>query len=218
MLKIAVAKGRVAEKVSELLLDTGDYSNIIDLSSRKLVFIDEDKEVVFFLAKPSDVPVYVGSGAADIGIVGKDVLMEAKNSAYEIMDLKTCSCRMVLAGLPEKKDVRPVVRKIATKYPRIAAEYFNRKSEPVEIIKLDGSIELAPIVGLSDAIVDIVESGNTLRENGLVVYENICDITARMIVNRVSYKMKNKSINTFASAVSAAIEGGETGAQSIVMG
>ncbi|MEA4847456.1 MAG: ATP phosphoribosyltransferase [Clostridiaceae bacterium] len=218
MLKIAVAKGRVAEKVSELLLDTGDYSNIIDLNSRKLVFTDEDKEVVFFLAKPSDVPVYVGSGAADIGIVGKDVLMEAKNSAYEIMDLKTCSCRMVLAGLPEKKDVRPVVRKIATKYPRIAAEYFNRKSEPVEIIKLDGSIELAPIVGLSDAIVDIVESGNTLRENGLVVYENICDITARMIVNRVSYKMKNKSINTFASAVSAAIEGGETGAQSIVMG
>jgi ATP phosphoribosyltransferase len=218
MLKIAVAKGRVAEKVSELLLDTGDYSNIIDLNSRKLVFTDEDKEVVFFLAKPSDVPVYVGSGAADIGIVGKDVLMEAKNSAYEIMDLKTCSCRMVLAGLPEKKDVRPVVRKIATKYPRIAAEYFNRKSEPVEIIKLDGSIELAPIVGLSDAIVDIVESGNTLRENGLIVYENICDITARMIVNRVSYKMKNKGINTFASSVSAAIEGGEAGAQSIVMG
>jgi len=114
--------------------------------------------------------------------------------------------------------VRPIVRKVATKYPRIASEYFNRKSESVEIIKLDGSIELAPIVGLSDAIVDIVGTGNTLRENGLVVYENICDITARMIVNRVSYKMKNKSINIFASAVSEAIEGGGANAQSAVMG
>ena len=162
--------------------------------------------------------MYVGSGAADIGIVGKDVLMEAKDSAYEIMDLKACRCRIVLAGPSGKSGVRPIVRKVATKYPRIASEYFNRKSESVEIIKLDGSIELAPIVGLSDAIVDIVETGNTLRENGLIVYENICDITARMIVNRVSYKMKNKSINIFASAVSEAIEGGEANAQSAVMG
>ncbi|HNU79704.1 MAG TPA: ATP phosphoribosyltransferase [Bacillota bacterium] len=218
MLKIAVAKGRIAEKVSELLLYTRDYRNIIDLNSRKLVFVNKNNEIVFFLAKPSDVPVYVGSGAADIGIVGKDVLMEAKDSAYEIMDLKTCRCRIVLAGPSGKSGVRPIVRKVATKYPRIASEYFNRKSESVEIIKLDGSIELAPIVGLSDAIVDIVETGNTLRENGLVVYENICDITARMIVNRVSYKMKNKSINIFASAVSEAIEGGGANAQSAVMG
>ncbi|MDD4504191.1 MAG: ATP phosphoribosyltransferase [Clostridiaceae bacterium] len=218
MLKIAIAKGRVAEKVSELLLDTSDYRNIIDLRSRKLVFIDKDKEVEFFLVKPSDVTVYVGSGAADIGIVGKDILMETQNSVNEILDLKICSCRMVLAGPSEKKQVRPIIRKIATKYPKIAAEYFNRKSESVEIIKLDGSIELAPIVGLSDAIVDIVESGKTLKENGLIVYENICDITARMIVNRVSYKMKNKSINTFASAISNSIEGGETNAQNIVMG
>lgn len=218
MLKIAVGKGRVAEKVYELLLDTRDYRDIIDLNSRKLVFVNEEKKVVFFLVKPSDVPVYVGSGAADIGIVGKDVLMEAQNSAYEIMDLKTCSCRIVLAGPSEKSGVRPIIRKIATKYPRIASEYFNKKSEPVEIIKLDGSIELAPIVGLSDAIVDIVESGNTLRENGLIVYENICDITARMIVNRVSYKMKNKSISTFTSVISDAIEGGEVNAQNVVLG
>jgi ATP phosphoribosyltransferase len=218
MLKIAIAKGRVAEKVSELLLDTSDYKNIIDLTSRKLVFFDESKEVVFFLVKPSDVPVYVGSGAADIGIVGKDILMEAQSSSYEILDLKTCSCRMVLAGPSEKNHVRPIVRKIATKYPKIAAEYFNRKAESIEIIKLSGSIELAPIVGLSDAIVDIVESGRTLKENGLVVYEDICDITARMIVNKVSYKMKNRSINTFASAISASIEGGESIAQNIVMG
>ncbi|MGI6586214.1 MAG: ATP phosphoribosyltransferase [Gracilibacteraceae bacterium] len=218
MLKIAVAKGRVANKVSELLLDTSDYRDIIDLSSRRLVFVDKNKEITFFLVKPSDVPVYVESGAADIGIVGKDVLMETGNSSYEIMDLKTCSCRMVLAGPSENRDVRPIVRRIATKYPKIAEEYFKKKSEPVEIIKLDGSIELAPIVGLSDAIVDIVESGKTLRENGLIVYENICDITARMIVNRVSYKMKNKSINIFASAVGEAIEGGEVNAQSVVMG
>ena len=218
MLKIAVAKGRIAEKVSELLLYTSDYRDIIDLNSRKLVFADKANGVVFFLVKPSDVPVYVGSGAADIGIVGKDVLMETKDSAYEIMDLKVCRCRVVLAGPSDKSGVRPIVRKVATKYPRIASEYFNRKSESVEIIKLDGSIELAPIVGLSDAIVDIVETGNTLRENGLIVYENICDITARMIANRVSYKMKNKSINIFASAVSEAIEGGEANAQSAVMG
>ncbi|HOR85733.1 MAG TPA: ATP phosphoribosyltransferase [Bacillota bacterium] len=218
MLKIAIAKGRVAEKVSELLLDTVDYRNIIDLSSRKLIFTNKDKEVVFFLAKPSDVPVYVGSGAADVGIVGKDILMEVRSQTYEILDLKICRCRMVLAGPSEKEQARPIVRKIATKYPRISTEYFNSKSESVEIIKLDGSIELAPLMGLSDAIVDIVESGKTLKENGLIVYENICDITARMIVNRVSYKMKNKSINTFASAISTSFGGGGTNAQSIVMG
>lgn len=218
MLKIAIAKGRVAEKVSELLLDTSEYKNIIDLNSRKLVFTDKAKEVEFFLVKPSDVPVYVGSGAADVGIVGKDVLMETESQVYEILDLKMCRCRMVLAGPSEKKNVRPIVRKIATKYPKIAAEYFNSKSESVDIIKLAGSIELAPIVGLSDAIVDIVESGMTLKENGLIVYENICDITARMIVNRVSYKLQNKSINTFVSAVRTSIEGGETNAQNINMG
>lgn len=218
MLKIAVAKGRVAEKLNALLMDTRDYKDIMDLNSRKLVFVNEEKGIVFFLVKPSDVPVYVGCGAADVGIVGKDVLMESKSSAYEIMDLKTCKCRIVLAGPSEKSGVRPIVRKIATKYPKIASEYFNKKSEPVEIIKLDGSIELAPIVGLSDAIVDIVESGNTLRENGLIVYENICDITARMIANKVSYKMKNKSISIFASAVSDVVEGGGTVAQNVVMG
>lgn len=218
MLKVAIAKGRVAEKVSGLLLDIDDYRNIIDLNSRKLVFIDKDKEIVFFLVKPSDVPVYVGSGAADIGIVGKDVLMEAQSQVHEILDLKICSCRMVLAGPSENKDFRPMVRKIATKYPRISAEYFNSKSESVEIIKLDGSIELAPLVGLSDAIVDIVESGMTLKENGLIVYEEICDITARMIVNRVSYKLKNKSINTFVLAISNSIEGGEDIVEDIIMG
>lgn len=218
VLKVAIAKGRVADKVSEFLLDTSEYRNIIDLSSRKLVFTDKANEIEFFLVKPSDVPVYVGSGAADAGIVGKDVLMETLSQVYEILDLKTCRCRMVLAGPSEKKQVIPIVRKIATKYPKIASEYFNRKSESVEIIKLDGSIELAPIVGLSDAIVDIVESGMTLKENGLIVYENICDITARMIVNKVSYKLKNKSINTFVSAIRTSIEGGETDAQNYNMG
>ena len=216
MLKIAIAKGRVAEKVSELLLDTVDYRNIIDLCSRKLIFTNKDKEVVFFLANLLMFP-YKGSGALDVGI-GKRILMEVRSQTYEILDLKICRCRMVLAGPSEKEQARPIVRKIATKYPRISTEYFNSKSESVEIIKLDGSIELAPLMGLSDAIVDIVESGKTLKENGLIVYENICDITARMIVNRVSYKMKNKSINTFASAISTSFGGGGTNAQSIVMG
>lgn len=218
MLKIAVAKGRIAEKVSTMLSETSDYRNIIDLNSRKLIFKDEGKGVQFFLVKPSDIPVYVGSGAADIGIAGKDILMESKSPAYEILDLKICSCRMVMAGLPEKKDIRPVVRKIATKYPAIAGEYFNSRKEPVEIIKLDGSIELAPLVGLSDAIVDIVESGRTLKENGLVIYEDICGITARMIVNRVSFKLKNKSIYTFVSAIKALIEGGESFAKDTIAG
>jgi ATP phosphoribosyltransferase len=144
--------------------------------------------------------------------------METQNQVYEILDLKICCCRMVLAGPSGKGQVRPIVRKIATKYPKIAAEYFEKKAESVEIIKLDGSIELAPIVGLSDAIVDIVESGRTLKENGLAVYEDICDITTRMIVNRVSYKLKNKSINTFVAAISATIDGGEANDKNIVMG
>lgn len=215
MLKVAVAKGRVAEKVGEML-NTCDYRDIIDFNSRKLIFKDEIMGIEFFLVKPADVPVYVGSGAADVGIVGKDVLMEAQSAVNEILDLKTCNCRIVLAGPSEKKEVRPIVRKIATKYPRIAAEYFGQKSEPVEIIKLEGSIELAPLVGLSDAIVDIVESGRTLKENGLAVYEEICDITARMVVNRVSYKMMNNSINTFVAAISNAIKGGENDVENIV--
>lgn len=215
MLKVAVAKGRVAEKVAGLL-SASEYGNIIDLNSRKLIFKDEAKGIEFFLVKPADVPVYVGSGAADAGIVGKDVLMEAQGQAYEILDLKTCSCRMVLAGPPEKEGAMPIVRKIATKYPKIAAEYFGKKSEPVEIIKLEGSIELAPLVGLADAIVDIVESGRTLRENGLVVYEDICSITARMIVNRVSYKLINKSINKFASVLGNSDKGGGTIAKDYV--
>lgn len=215
MLKVAVAKGRVAEKVYELL-NASAYRGIIDLSSRKLIFEDKVREIAFFLVKPADVPVYVGSGAADVGIVGKDVIMEAQSSVNEILDLKTCYCRMVLAGPAEKKDVRPIVRKIATKYPRIAAGYFSAKAEPVEIIKLEGSIELAPLVGLSDAIVDIVESGRTLKENGLGVYEEICDITARMVVNSVSYKMMNSSINAFVSAVSNSIKGGEDGAEDTI--
>ena len=132
------------------MLDTSDYGSIINLKSRKLVFIDEDKEVVFFMAKPYDVPVYVGSGAADIGIVGKDVLMESESQAYEILDLKTCSCRMVLAGPLPKDNVRPIVRKIATKYPRISAEYFDSKSEAVEInqtVRLNRACPTYGIIG-----------------------------------------------------------------------
>ncbi|MGE5632294.1 MAG: ATP phosphoribosyltransferase [Caulobacteraceae bacterium] len=218
MLKVAVAKGRIAEKVSSMLDKTNAYGNIIDLSSRKLIFTDESRAVQFFLVKPADLLVYVESGAADVGIIGKDILMETQSPVYEILDLKVCSCKMVVAGLSEKKNVRPAIRRIATKYPRITADFFESRSEPVEIIKLDGSIELAPLAGLSDAIVDIVESGRTLKENGLVVYEDICGITARVVANRVSYKLKNNSINAFVSAVRSSIDGGEAIVKNTLVG
>lgn len=199
MLKIAVAKGRIAEKVIPILNTSAEFGGLIDLSSRKLIFTDEKREITYIIVKPGDLPVYVESGAADVGLVGKDVLMESECSVYEILDLKTGRCRMAVAGLPGKGAVPFGRRKIATKYPRLAGSYFKSKAEPVEIIKLEGSIELAPLVGLSDVIVDIVESGKTLEENGLVIYEEICSISTRLIANKVSYKLKNDVINRFAA-------------------
>lgn len=169
-----------------------------DKSSRKLIFVNEELGMRFFLAKANDVPTYVEYGAADIGIVGKDTILEEGRKLYEVLDLKTGKCRMCVCGpesARERLNHHELIR-VATKYPRIAKDYFyNRKYQTVEIIKLNGSIELAPIVGLADVIVDIVETGSTLRENGLVVLEEICGLSARMVVNQVSMKRENERIS-----------------------
>lgn len=168
-----------------------------DKSSRKLIFVNEDLKMRFFLAKGPDVPTYVEYGAADIGIVGADTLMEEGRKLYEVLDLKFGQCRMCVCG-PEsaqKSLSSNQFIRVATKYPNIAKDYFyNKKHQTVEFIKLNGSIELAPIVGLSEVIVDIVETGTTLRENGLQILEEICPLSARMVVNQVSMRMKNERI------------------------
>ena len=198
-LTIALAKGRLAKKAMELFEAIGlSCEEMKDKDSRKLIFTNEEQGVRFFLAKASDVPTYVEYGAADIGIVGKDTLLEEGRKLYEVMDLGIGKCRMCVCGPASAQEMlrhHQLIR-VATKYPHIAKDYFyNQKYQTVEIIKLSGSIELAPIVGLSEVIVDIVETGSTLRENGLAVLEEVCSLSARMVVNQVSMKMENERIS-----------------------
>lgn len=168
-----------------------------DKDSRKLIFVNEEKKLKFFLAKGPDVPTYVEYGAADIGIVGKDTIIEEGRKVHEVLDLGFGKCKMCVCGFPEAKELlqhRELIR-VATKYPNIAKNYFyNKRHQTVELVKMNGSIELAPIVGLSEVIVDIVETGTTLKENGLVPLEEICSLSARMIVNPVSMRMENERI------------------------
>lgn len=197
-LTVALAKGRLAQKAMEMFGAVGIHcEEMANKDSRKLIFENLELGMRFFLAKATDVPTYVEYGAADIGIVGKDTLLEEGRRLYEVLDLKIGQCRMCVCG-PESARAHlknhELIR-VATKYPRIAKDYFyNRKDQTVEIIKLNGSIELAPIVGLSEVIVDIVETGSTLRENGLTVLEEICPLSARMVVNQVSMKTENQRI------------------------
>lgn len=197
-LTFALAKGRLANKSMEMFEKIGiPCEEMRDKTSRKLIFTNEELGVRFFLAKASDVPTYVEYGAADVGIVGKDTILEEGRKLYEVLDLGMGRCRMCVCG-PESAGERlqhhELIR-VATKYPAIAKDYFyNKKHQTVEIIKLNGSIELAPIVGLSEVIVDIVETGSTLRENGLTVLEEVCPLSARMIVNQVSMKRENARI------------------------
>lgn len=196
---IALAKGRLANSTLEMLEKIGiTCDEIKDKSSRKLIFVNEEQKLRFFLAKANDIPTYVEYGAADIGIVGKDTILEEGRKMYEVVDLGMGKCRMCVAGPASAKELlqHGELIRVATKYPNIAKDYFyNVKHQTVEIIKLNGSIELAPIVGLSEVIVDIVETGSTLRENGLVVLEEICNISARMVVNEVSMKMEHERIS-----------------------
>ena len=199
-LTVALAKGRLANKAMELFGRIGiSCEEMKDKGSRKLIFVNEELGIRFFLAKASDVPTYVEYGAADIGIVGKDTILEEGRKLYEVMDLGIGKCRMCVCGpesARERLNHHELIRE-ATKYPGIAKDYFyNRKYQTVEIIKLNGSIELAPIVGLSEVIVDIVETGSTLRENGLLVLEEICTLSARMVVNQVSMKTENERITS----------------------
>lgn len=194
----ALAKGRLAKKTLEMFEQIGiTCEEMKDESSRKLIFTNEELGLRFFLAKANDVPTYVEYGAADIGIVGKDTILEEGRNLYEVYDLGIGKCRMCVC-VPESAgkylNGHELIR-VATKYPNIAKDYFyNKKHQTVEIIKLNGSIELAPIVGLSEVIVDIVETGTTLRENGLCVLDEVCDLSARMVVNQVSMKMENERI------------------------
>ena len=203
-LTIALAKGRLAKKAMELFEAIGiSCEEMKDKDSRKLIFTNEELGMRFFLAKASDVPTYVEYGAADIGIVGKDTLLEEGRKLYEVMDLGIGRCRMCVCGPASAKEMlkhHQLIR-VATKYPRIAKDYFyNQKYQTVEIIKLSGSIELAPIVGLAEVIVDIVETGSTLRENGLEVLEEVCSLSARMVVNQVSMKTANERITRIIKA------------------
>ena len=196
---IALSKGRLAQKALDMFEHIGiTCDEMKDESTRKLIFVNEELGIKFFLAKPSDVPTYVEYGAADIGIVGKDTILEEGRKLYEVIDLKTGKCRMCICGPATAKEklMHHELIRVASKYPNIAKDYFyNKKHQTVEIIKLNGSVELAPIVGLSEVIVDIVETGATLRENGLDVLEEICPLSARMVVNQVSMKMENERIN-----------------------
>ena len=197
-LTIALAKGRLAKKTLEMLEQIGiTMEEMKDKDTRKLIFTNEELKLKFFLAKAGDVPTYVEYGVADIGVVGKDTILEEGRNILEVLDLNMGKCRMCVCG---PKDAAELLKhheyiRVASKYPNIAKNYFhNKKHQTVEIIKLNGSVELAPIVGLSEVIVDIVETGSTLRENGLEVLEEIVPLSARMVVNQVSMKMENERI------------------------
>lgn len=200
----ALPKGRLAEKTMELLAQIGITCPEMEENTRKLIFRNKELGYRFFLAKPSDVPTYVEYGAADIGVVGRDTIIEEDRKLYEVLDLGMGRCRMCVCGpesAREKLQHNELIR-VATKYPHIAKDYFyNEKQQTVEIIKLNGSIELAPLVGLSEVIVDIVETGTTLKENGLQVLEEVCDISARVVVNQTSMKMENERITNILSGI-----------------
>ncbi|MBQ1801612.1 ATP phosphoribosyltransferase [Lachnobacterium bovis] len=209
-LTFALGKGRLASKTLELFEQIGiRCDEMKDKNTRKLIFVNEDLKLKFFLAKGPDVPTYVEYGAADIGIVGKDTILEENRNIYEVLDLGYGKCKMCICGPESSRELLQHHEqiKVATKYPQIAKEYFNEKKyQTVEIIKLNGSIELAPIVGLAPVICDIVETGSTLRENGLVVLEEVCDLSARVVVNQVSMKMQNKKITKIVRALQEQIE------------
>ena len=206
---IALAKGRLAKQTLQLLEQTGiTCEEMKDPDSRKLIFVNEELRLQFFLAKGPDVPTYVEYGAADIGVVGKDTILEEGRKIYEVLDLGFGKCRMCVCGPESARSLlngQELIR-VATKYPNIAKDYFyNQRNQTVEIIKLNGSIELAPIVGLSEVIVDIVETGSTLKENGLVVLEEVCPLSARVVVNPVSMRMENERITKLLSELNRVI-------------
>ena len=209
-LTFALAKGRLAKKSMALFEEIGiTCEEMKDPKTRKLIFTNEELGLRFFLAKPGDVPTYVEYGVADIGVVGKDTLLEENRNLYEVLDLGFGACRMCVCGPESARELlkRNEIIRVASKYPNIAENYFrNKKNQSIEVIKLNGSVELAPIVGLSDVIVDIVETGSTLKENGLTVLEEVCPLSARIVVNQVSLKMEHERIRQFLTDVATALK------------
>ena len=209
-LTFALGKGRLANKTLELFEKIGiTCEEMKDKNSRKLIFVNEDLRLKFFLSKGPDVPTYVEYGAADIGVVGRDTVLEENRNVYEVLDLGFGKCRMCVCGPEAAKDLLLHHERIrvASKYPNIAKDYFyNKKHQTVDIIKLNGSVELGPLVELSDVIVDIVETGSTLRENGLEVLEEVCPLSARMIVNPVSMQMERNRIQNLVAQIRNKLE------------
>lgn len=195
-INIALPKGRLGEKAYGMLKNSGYECPAIQEPGRKLIFENPEKRVRYFWVKPSDVAIYVERGAADLGIVGKDILLECEPEVYELLDLKMGKCRMAVAGKKDFRDPVGQTLKVATKFPNITRNFYAGKCRDIDIIHLNGSIELAPILGLSHVIVDIVETGTTLKENNLTVYEEIVPISARLIANVASYQFKDEAINT----------------------
>ncbi len=194
-ISIALPKGRLAEETLELFINKGICGNdVVDFNSRKLIFTDEKNNISFLLIRNTDIPAYVEYGAADLGVVGKDVLLESKSPLYEFMDLGFGYCRLCSAGIKDRDNTYRQNMKIATKYPHITKEFFAKKGIMVDIIKLYGSIEIAPIAGLSDLIVDLVSTGETMRKNGLCEVETIMESTARLVANKSLSRAKHTRI------------------------
>ena len=208
MLNIALPKGRLGEKVYAMFEKAGFECPSIRENNRKLIFENEECGVRYFWAKPSDVAIYVARGAADVGIAGKDILLEYKPDIYELLDLKTGNCRMAVAAPKGFRDDPSRTLKVATKFSNIASEYYASMGREIDIIHLNGSIELAPILGLSDVIVDIVETGTTLKENNLEVFETIVPISARLIANKASFKFKSEQIEKIGASIAEQMKEG----------
>jgi ATP phosphoribosyltransferase len=208
ILNVALSKGRVLDESLKLLLKAGIELVREDINSRKLVVSDTDRRFRFFLLKPVDVPTYVEYGVADVGIAGRDVLLESRADIHQPLDLRIGRCKMVVAApkATAREDYKSLSAvRIATKYPRLTTEYFTQRGVPVEIITLSGSVELAPLLGLSDRIVDLVSSGRTLADNGLEIIETIAEISARFVVNRASYQVKRAEISELIERLSKSI-------------
>ena len=206
MINIALPKGRLGEKVYAMFENAGYECPSIKENNRKLIFENEEKGVRYFWVKPSDVAIYVERGAADIGVAGKDILCEYEPDIYELLDLNMGKCRMCVAGKKDFYDDADLTLKVATKFVNIASKYYASLSRDIDIIKLNGSIEIAPILGLSDVIVDIVETGTTLKENDLAVLETIMPISARLIANKVSFKFKTEEIERIAESLGTQVK------------
>jgi len=205
-LNVALPKGRLGQKVYAMFEQAGFPCPEVLEDSRKLIFENQAARVRYFWVKPTDVPVYVERGAADVGVAGKDTLLESGVEVYELLDLGVGKCRMAVAGLADFRDSNRRPLRVATKFPRIASDYYASLSRDIDIIKLHGSIELAPILNLSDVIVDLVETGTTLRENNLQVFDTIMPISARLVANKSSFKFKNQQIETLMNELSRMLE------------